>query len=34
VRSSGSSMDILMEPSRFVRELPGETYEKWVIGSE
>jgi DNA helicase-2/ATP-dependent DNA helicase PcrA len=27
-------MDILMEPSRFVRELPGETYEKWVIGSE
>jgi superfamily I DNA/RNA helicase len=27
-------MDILMEPSRFVRELPGEMYEKWVIGSE
>ena len=27
-------MDILMEPSRFVRELPGETFEKWVIGSE
>ena len=27
-------MDILMEPSRFIRELPGETYEKWVIGSE
>ena len=27
-------MDVLMEPSRFVRELPGETYEKWVIGSE
>jgi len=27
-------MDILMEPSRFVRELPGELYEKWVIGSE
>ncbi|MEK6371824.1 MAG: ATP-dependent helicase [Acidobacteriota bacterium] len=27
-------MDILMEPSRFVRELPGETYEKWVIGTE
>src|SRR5688572_10832643 len=27
-------MDILMEPSRFVRELPGEVYEKWVIGSE
>src|SRR5438067_8705921 len=27
-------MDILMEPSRFIRELPGEVYEKWVIGSE
>ena len=27
-------MDILMEPSRFVRELPAECYEKWVIGSE
>jgi len=27
-------MDILMEPSRFVRELPGDAYEKWVIGSE
>ncbi len=27
------SMDVLMEPSRFVRELPGETYEKWVIDS-
>jgi DNA helicase-2/ATP-dependent DNA helicase PcrA len=27
-------MDLLMEPSRFVRELPGDTYEKWVIGSE
>jgi DNA helicase-2/ATP-dependent DNA helicase PcrA len=26
-------MDILMEPSRFVRELPGEAYEKWVIES-
>jgi len=25
-------MDILMEPSRFVREIPGELYEKWVIG--
>ena len=24
-------MDVLMEPSRFVRELPGEVYEKWVI---
>ena len=27
-------MDMLMEPSRFVRELPGDVYEKWVIGSE
>jgi DNA helicase-2/ATP-dependent DNA helicase PcrA len=27
-------MDILMEPSRFIRELPGDVYEKWVIGSE
>ncbi|HEY0143353.1 MAG TPA: ATP-dependent helicase [Thermoanaerobaculia bacterium] len=27
-------MDILMEPSRFVRELPGDDYEKWVIGTE
>jgi DNA helicase II / ATP-dependent DNA helicase PcrA len=27
-------MDVLMEPSRFVRELPGDCYEKWVIGSE
>jgi DNA helicase-2/ATP-dependent DNA helicase PcrA len=27
-------MDILMEPSRFVRELSGDCYEKWVIGSE
>jgi len=27
-------MDVLMEPSRFVRELPGDAYEKWVIGSE
>ena len=26
-------MDILMEPSRFVRELPGDVYEKWVIES-
>jgi superfamily I DNA/RNA helicase len=24
-------LDVLMEPSRFVRELPGELYEKWVI---
>ena len=29
-----AGMDILMEPSRFVRELPGEVYEKWVISSE
>jgi DNA helicase-2/ATP-dependent DNA helicase PcrA len=29
-----SGMDVLMEPSRFVRELPGDSYEKWVIGSE
>jgi len=27
-------MDVLMEPSRFVRELPDNVYEKWVIGSE
>src|SRR5207237_2574355 len=27
-------MDILMEPSRFIRELPGDVYEKWVIGTE
>jgi DNA helicase-2/ATP-dependent DNA helicase PcrA len=27
-------MDVLMEPSRFIRELPGEVYEKWVIGNE
>jgi len=26
-------MDLLMEPSRFVRELPGDVYEKWVISS-
>jgi DNA helicase-2/ATP-dependent DNA helicase PcrA len=24
-------MDILMEPSRFIRELPEHVYEKWVI---
>jgi DNA helicase II / ATP-dependent DNA helicase PcrA len=29
-----AGMDILLEPSRFVRELPGDSYEKWVIGSE
>ncbi len=29
-----AGMDILMEPSRFVRELPGDCYEKWVIGSD
>ncbi len=27
-------MDILMEASRFVRELPEDVYEKWVIGAE
>ena len=27
-------MDVLMEPSRFVRELPGELYEKWVIDAD
>ncbi len=27
-----AGMDILMEPSRFVRELPDDCYEKWVIG--
>jgi DNA helicase-2/ATP-dependent DNA helicase PcrA len=27
-------MDVLMEPSRFVRELPPDSYEKWVIGSD
>jgi DNA helicase-2/ATP-dependent DNA helicase PcrA len=27
-------MDVLMEPSRFVRELPGDSYEKWVINSD
>jgi DNA helicase-2/ATP-dependent DNA helicase PcrA len=26
-----AGMDILMEPSRFVRELPRDVYEKWVI---
>ena len=26
-------MDVLMEPSRFVRELPGDVYEKWVINA-
>ncbi len=25
-------MDVLMEPSRFVRELPDDSFEKWVIG--
>jgi len=29
-----SGMDILMEPSRFVRELDENLYEKWVIGAE
>src|SRR3954453_7290612 len=27
-------LDVLMEPSRFIRELLGDSYEKWVIGSE
>ena len=27
-------LDILMEPSRFIRELPPDSYEKWVIGAE
>lgn len=27
-------MDVLMEPSRFIRELPAESYEKWIIGNE
>ncbi|MFZ2491384.1 MAG: ATP-dependent helicase [Thermoanaerobaculia bacterium] len=27
-------MDILMEPSRFIRELPEDSYEKWVVGEE
>jgi DNA helicase-2/ATP-dependent DNA helicase PcrA len=27
-------MDILMEPSRFIRELPPDIFEKWVIGKE
>jgi DNA helicase II / ATP-dependent DNA helicase PcrA len=27
-------LDVLMEPSRFIRELPGDSYEKWVIGEE
>ena len=25
-------LDVLMEPSRFIRELPPDSYEKWVIG--
>jgi len=29
-----AGMDVLMEPSRFVRELPSEVYEKWVIESQ
>src|SRR5438445_7211601 len=28
-----AGMDVLMEPSRFIRELPGDVYEKWVIGT-
>jgi DNA helicase-2/ATP-dependent DNA helicase PcrA len=27
-------LDVLMEPSRFIRELPVDSYEKWVIGAE
>ena len=27
-------LDVLMEPSRFIRELPPDSYEKWVIGAE
>lgn len=27
-----AQFEILMEPSRFVRELPESLYEKWVIG--
>jgi len=27
-------MDILMEPSRFIRELPADAYEKWIIDSK
>ena len=29
-----AQLDILMEPSRFLREVPENLYEKWVIGSE
>jgi DNA helicase-2/ATP-dependent DNA helicase PcrA len=28
------SMDVLLESSRFVSELPGDTYEKWVVELE
>jgi len=28
------SMDVLLESSRFVSELPGEAYEKWVVELE
>lgn len=27
-------MDILLEPSRFIRELPSGSYEKWLIGTD
>ena len=27
-----NQMDVLMEPSRFLRELDSELYEKWIIG--
>ncbi len=29
-----AQMDVLMEPSRFIRELPGNLFEMWVIGSQ
>jgi DNA helicase-2/ATP-dependent DNA helicase PcrA len=29
-----AQMDVLMEPSRFLRELPEHLYEKWIIGAE
>jgi len=28
------STDVILEASRFVSELPGETYEKWVVELE
>ena len=29
-----SQMDVLMEPSRFLRELPDNLYEKWIINAD